>query len=186
MFVHLLLKRLLPACDISRDFSVDVQQVQNCCQTFYLSGTGAPGPLKNMNQPDQNYDIHEKISQLETELLQHELLIRRQKHVINSLKQIISPASPAGGAPTAGSVVRGANSTQNARAPLSQAAQILATLPSTTSVSGRNPAPAATVARAPAVQTTARSVPTVSNIRGPAVRQKKRSALAKVRTSYEV
>ena len=46
-----------------------------------------------MNGPD--YDIHEKISQLETELLQHELLIRRQKHVINSLKEMITSPSNA-------------------------------------------------------------------------------------------
>ena len=39
---------------------------------------------------EQNYNIHEKIAQLETELLQHELLIRRQKHVIISLKNMIN------------------------------------------------------------------------------------------------
>ena len=43
-----------------------------------------------MQHNEPSYDIHEKIAQLETELLQHELLIRRQKHVISSLKTMIT------------------------------------------------------------------------------------------------
>lgn len=50
-----------------------------------------------------SYDIHEKIAQLETELLQHELLIRRQKHVITSLKNMINNPANQGliGSPSA-------------------------------------------------------------------------------------
>ena len=56
-----------------------------------------------MGDADPTYDIHEKIAQLETELLQHELLIRRQKHVINSLKTMITQSpqkAPTSSVPT--------------------------------------------------------------------------------------
>jgi hypothetical protein len=42
--------------------------------------------------PSSDY-ISEQIALLETEVMQHELLIRRQKHVINSLKTMVTKAN---------------------------------------------------------------------------------------------
>jgi hypothetical protein len=150
-----------------------------------------------MNSTEQNYDIHEKIAQLETELLQHELLIRRQKHVINSLKQMITspPGTPAANAATTTSTRAGAAHNHPLVVPTSRSNNTTASHnPPATQGTGRTAAVSSSSSSvipptAPSVVRNTTAVPVHRGLlanRGPAVRQKKRTAIAKVNASSHV
>lgn len=122
------------------------------------------------------YDIHEKIAQLETELLQHELLIRRQKHVINSLKQMIaSPSAPPASVTAANRVITSAPKHSPPRLNLSR------TFPATAPVAEVVIAAPAPVPRLAKPNSTATRPPAAILTSRGVLQRKKRAALNKVR-----
>ena len=128
-----------------------------------------------MQQSEGSYDIHEKISQLETELLQHEVLIRRQKHVINSLKTMITSGEYMQSPPKNNKGSAGQNQNNN----INYGASSSRSAPTTNNIQGataRNPTIAMTPAAATSKRNTAASVVPVRPIN----MQKKKSAMAKV------
>lgn len=137
--------------------------------------------LEEMSE-GHSYDIHEKIAQLETELLQHELLIRRQKHVITSLKNMINNPNTGGMASPSASITH---------APAAIPAPVVArSVPVTASTSSSSSLPqhAAVVLSAPGAKqpstsssTKKATAPTAAAPVRSINHQKKRTAMNKVK-----
>lgn len=130
-----------------------------------------------MQPSEPTYDIHEKIAQLETELLQHELLIRRQKHVINSLKTMIT-ADHVQSPPRATANSSTSTGNRNTSSSSTSAPRVSAARNNTLNGGTKTPvAPSAGVAIAAAAPT--KKTPIAAVVR-PVNHQKKKTAMAKV------